>query len=146
MHLGLAYFTPQKPELGVSRHLWFVLSDPAKSDRVVLANVSTKKCPSGGVCKVARGEHPAVSEDSYLRFREVRVASASQLTELIKKGLVQQTKDASVELARRLQYAILASPAVKLEAQEILKAQGVSLPELPDVIPIPDPGEGEDES
>jgi hypothetical protein len=124
VYLGLAYFTPDNPKARVVRHLWFILSDPTKSDHVVNANVSTKRCPSGEVCIVAAREHPAVSEDSYLRLREVRLTSVANLDRLLRNGTLQQTKDASTALCTKLQQAIGASRAAPKEAQDLLRAQG----------------------
>lgn len=92
----------------------------------MFANVSTKKCPSGEVCTIARGEHAKISEESYLRFREVRVAASSQLEQLLNTKQLQQTTDASPALVLKLQRAVLASRAVSGEAQEILRKQGVT--------------------
>ena len=125
MHLGLGFFTPENPRAGVPRHLWFALSDPGRSDRVVLANVSTKRCTSGEVCVVAPKEHERVSAESYLRFDEVRVSPRADLDRLFESGTLQATTDASPELLRKLQRAILESIAVPLEAKDLLRNQGL---------------------
>ena len=126
LHLGLGFFTPENPRAGVPRHLWFILSDPARSDRVVISNVSTKRCTSGEVCEVAPGEHEHVSLTSYLRLDKVRVEARADLEKA--SGAIKTTSDASPTLLVKFQKAVLASRAVPKEAQQILLAQGFPPP------------------
>jgi hypothetical protein len=126
LRLGLAYFTPEKPELGVPRHLWFVLSDPSASSRIVIANLSTTPCTSGEVCLVKPGEHAKISRDSYLRFRDARVTSTTMIEPLFQSGVLQETQEASTILVQKLQRALVGSRSVILEARTILTAQGVA--------------------
>ena len=125
MHLGLGFFTPESPRAGVPRHLWFILSDPERGDRVVIANVSTKPCTSGEVCVVERAEHDRVSATSYLRFDQVRVRDRTQIDQLLDSGTLQGTTDAPAALLAKLQRAVLGSKAVPKEAQDLLRAQGL---------------------
>lgn len=123
VHPGIGFFTPENQAAGVTRHLWFVVSDPSKNNRVVIANVSTTKCTSGEECLISPGEHDKVSRDSYLRFDYVTVTDRTGLETSITQGLVQVTTDASQSLLQKLRQAILKSRAVPREAQEILRAQ-----------------------
>jgi hypothetical protein len=107
LHLGLCFFTPEDDRADVVRHLWFVLSDPTKSGRVIIGNVSTKPCPSQQACAIGQGEHEAVSEDSHLRVDKLRVPSVKDLATLLANGSLQQTSDATPALVLRLQRAIL---------------------------------------
>lgn len=72
------------------------------------------------------GEHPKLSQTSYLRFREVRVESAASIQALVHTQLM-PAGDASPPLLLKLQQAVVRSKAVNQEAQEILMAQGVTL-------------------
>ena len=126
MHLGQGFFTPESPRAGVPRHLWFVLSDPARGERVVIANVSTKRCTSGEICVVAPQEHDKVSAESYLRFDQVRVTPGADMGKLFSTGALQTTTDASTDLLRKLQGAILRAIVVPTEARDILRKQGLT--------------------
>jgi hypothetical protein len=121
-HLGQTFVTPQAP--GVLPHLWMVLSDPSRGDRVVLANISSRPCPSGEVLELRQGEHPFVSHTSYLRFAEVRVADRGSL-EKLSTAQLRPSHDLTPDLLRRIQVAVAASKVAPIEAARILRAQGL---------------------
>jgi hypothetical protein len=123
VHLGQTFVTPQAP--GVLPHLWMVLSDPSRGERVVLANISSRPCPSGEVLDVRQGEHPFVAHTSYLRFAEVRVADRGSLEKLLTTAQLRPSHDLTPDLLRRIQVAVAASKVVPIEAARILTAQGL---------------------
>jgi hypothetical protein len=90
----------------------------------VLANISSRPCPSGEVLEVRPGEHPFVSHTSFLRFAEVRVADRGSIEKLLAAGQLRNSHDLSADLLRRIQAAVAASKVVPMEAGQILKEQG----------------------
>jgi len=122
-HLGQTFVTPQAP--GVLPHLWMVLSDPSRCERVVLANISSRPCPSGEVLEVRQGDHPFVSHTSYLRFAEARVTDRGSLEKLLAAGHLRLSYDLTPEVLRRIQVAVAASKVAPIEAARILRAQGL---------------------
>lgn len=124
MHLGLGFFTPERPDLAVRRHLHFIISDPDESERVVVANLSTKPCPSGEELRVEPHEHDKLSQPSYLRFDNVRVTDGRKLAQLINGNGFQVTTNAGATLLAKIQQAVCASRAVPIEAKDLLGEQG----------------------
>lgn len=124
VYVGQAFIS--KEVEGIPSHLWIVLSDPLKNARVVIANLSSKPCPSGEECVIKAGEHSFCSHDSYVRFQEVRVVDSQRLEEGLKAGVLRQSRDADHDapILGRIQRAIAVSKAARLEAINILKAQG----------------------
>ncbi len=101
-----------------------MLSDPAQdSERVVIANVSTKPGPGYPRCIVAPGEHPGISRPSFLRCEHARIVSAAQLETLAEQGLISPTKAGSDPLLRKLRAACVASAHTPLGAKAILERQ-----------------------
>lgn len=124
VHLGQAFVTPQAS--GVLPHLWFVITDPAHGTCVVLANVSSRPCPSGEVLELKRGEHPFISHASFLRFAEVRVADVQGLEKLLAAGTLRDSHDLDSDLLRRIQQAVSNSKVVPIEAVRLLRAERLS--------------------
>jgi len=124
IYLGQTFLNEAAP--GIPSHLWIVISDPTKNERVVVANVSSKPCPSGEVCIIRKGEHSFCSRDSYVRFREVRVAARAQLETLLAAKKLTQSRDADHDtpILARIQRAVATSKAAMNEAVGILKSQG----------------------
>jgi hypothetical protein len=122
VHLGQAFVTPRAP--GVLPHLWFVITDPARSARVVLANISSRPCPSGEVLELKRGEHPFIAHPSFLRFAEVRVVDVQGLERLLANGTLRDSRDLSPDLLQRIRRAVGNSNVVPIEATRLLRAEG----------------------
>ena len=125
LRLGQAFFTPAKDEIGVGRHLWFVLSDPARGARVVIANLSTLRPPNEHLgCTVNAREHPSVAHASVLRCDQARLQAAAQIEALLARRAVQETTDASGALVRRLHASLCGSRDTPNEVKATLKEQG----------------------
>jgi len=125
LYLGQTFINDA--DRGIPSHLWIVVSNPAANDRVVIANVSSQRCPSGEVCIIRKGEHAFCSRDSYVRFQEARVADRAQLERLLAAGKLRQSRDADHDapILDRIQRAVAASKAVPLEAVRLLRSQGL---------------------
>jgi hypothetical protein len=122
--LGQAFFTPARGS--VPRHLWVIVSDPQKSSRVVVANLSTKPPadPDPELVSVAPREHPAISQQSVIRPDEARIADAKDLERLLNKDVLSPTKPASPDLVRKIQQTLGASKLTKIEIKKTLQEQG----------------------
>lgn len=74
MKAGDAFYTPNSADGG--RHLWLIVSDPAKTSIIVIANFSTDphrsptRTPAD--CGVKAGSHPKLKVESYVRCDRVR--------------------------------------------------------------------------
>jgi len=121
MYLGLSFFTPEKREIGVPRHLWIVLSNPNTDGHVVIANLSTNPSTQSETLLVTPEEHDKISQDSYLRFDQVRIKNSHDIEMLLRKGTLQKTTDTSPALIKKLQEAIIASSIVPIEVQRLFQ-------------------------
>jgi hypothetical protein len=125
--LGDCFFTPETER--VRRHLWIVVSDPAKDPLVVIVNVSTKPspglAPDDPTCGVAAGEHQAVSRDCYVRCDEARLIEPAKLEQLFQAGKLTATQAASSKLILKIHAALGASRETPLEVKAMLRFQGL---------------------
>jgi hypothetical protein len=127
--LGDCFFTPQKDD--VPRHLWIVVTDPTRSDRVAFVNVSTMPGPENPApagAQVAAQEHPAISRPSVIRCDQARTATIAELNTLFGKRLLIGTKPAPSELVKKAQTALGASQHTPLAVKALLEAQGFCSP------------------
>jgi hypothetical protein len=115
-----------KPAPGVPSHLWMVLSDPNKESRVVLANISSDDGGNRGSVTFQPGEHPFVSNVSYVRCDKARVENVADVERVLRSSLATQNTALQPKLVDRAQKSLLASPLVSNEAKEILIRQGVT--------------------
>jgi len=130
--LGDCFFTPQKDD--VPRHLWIVVSDPTRSDRVAFVNVSTTPGPENpppAGAQIAAREHPAVSRPSVIRCDEARTATIAELETLFATRQLSGTKPASPELVKKAQLALGGSQHTALGVKALLEAQGFVRPPEP---------------
>lgn len=131
---GQSFFTPA--DSNVPRHLWVVVSDPARdADHVVIANVSTKAPPDldppEPPVTIGPREHPSVSQRSYFRCDEARISPAALLERLLEKRTLSPTKAAPSLLVQKMQAALLASRHTQLDIKGILRSQGWAAGESP---------------
>jgi hypothetical protein len=125
LKLGQCFFTPQSE--AVDRHLWIVVSDPARDLRVAVVNLSTVPGPDGAleadVCVSAK-EHPAIGRASFIRCEGAKVWQAADLDDLLLKTTLSPTKPAPAALLAKAQRALAASRHTPTEVKALLKAQG----------------------
>jgi len=127
--LGQSFFSPEGSQ--VRRHLWVVVSDPSRSDAVVIVNLSTHPGPvlGGGsdprAPEVQPSEHPSLSQTSFIRYEQARITRAQAIDEGLKKKVLSATKDAPAALVRKLQRALAASEHTRNDIKDLLRGQGV---------------------
>jgi hypothetical protein len=97
-------------------------------DQVVITNVSTKAPPDldppEAPVNVEPSEHPSVSQRSFVRCDQARVAPAAHLAELLANRTLSPTKDAPPLLVQKMQATLLASRHTRLDIKSVLRAQG----------------------
>ena len=123
-HLGQTLISPRDRRSNVKDHLWIVLSRPTRDGQVVIANISSVPCPSGEVCTLEPGEHPFVEHTSYVRLLEARPVPAAVIDQFVGDGTARRQPDLGPTVLRRLQHAVAASEAVRMDAVKILCDQG----------------------
>ena len=70
---------------GPGYHLLLVLTDPAKNDRILLVNASTvyANVTHDSSCYLHIGDHPFVSQQSYVVYAKARIVLKSKFCSLI---------------------------------------------------------------
>jgi hypothetical protein len=70
----------------IDPHLWIVISDPsADSVNVVIVNLTSHDDPSKDAsCFLQPGEHPWITHETCVRYKDARVVAESQLDVLVK--------------------------------------------------------------
>ncbi len=124
---GQSFFTPEAE--GVRRHLWIIVSDPTRAEKVAIVNLSTKPQarPESAYPQhsVAAREHPAISQQSIVRCEEARVVTKAALERLLAAQKLSPTKPAAASLIRKLQAALDASTRTPLDVKRLLVDQGL---------------------
>jgi hypothetical protein len=65
--------------MGPNGHLWVVISDRTKhSDKFVIANLTTNARRAGNECELNKGDHPWITQKSYVSFADAREVSCEQ--------------------------------------------------------------------
>jgi len=124
IYLGVTFVNVQVGSSPPS-HLWMVLSDPTKGEKIVIANLSTfrKGFPNRN-CLVKQGEHTFVSRDSIVYTAEACLTTIEHLDEAFRKKLLTRSTDVSAELLQKIHRCIDESSDVPEEVKEVLRRQG----------------------
>ena len=115
LYRGLSFFLPD----GGADHLYFVVTE-ATGGIVATVNVSSRPCASGHKFIVKAREHPSLGNDSYLRFREAKLANVRALIDALNANHARQTADASKGLIQRLMVALSECDAVRQEVRDAI--------------------------
>lgn len=108
-------------------HLWMIVSDPSmNSDAIVIMNFTTNTKDEEQSCIVRRGEHPFITDNTAIRYRDSRVASSAQLTKLQQAGLLSSREPLSAQLLEKiLKGASISADCLPVECREVLESQGL---------------------
>lgn len=125
LRVGQGYFTPDRPDLKVGRHPWFVISDPAQP-QIVIANLSTFREEYADLgCVLSAPEHSSLSRRSLLRCDEARLAEAAAIEGLISSHFLSETQDATPQLLAKLRGALCGSPHTPNNVKALMISQGL---------------------
>ena len=108
MKLGDAFRWGQPPKIKV-QHLFFVISDPTlHGGTFVVVNITKDHIRAGRDCILQVGDHPWITGESFVSFRDARLITPSEeisLSALIgTQVIIEQALDSAV-LARIVQAA-----------------------------------------
>jgi hypothetical protein len=83
MKLGDAFRWGTPPKVKV-RHLFFVISDPAQhGGTFVVVNITQDHIRAGRDCVLQIGDHPWITGESFVTFRDARLITPPEETHLI---------------------------------------------------------------
>jgi hypothetical protein len=78
--------------MGQGGHLWIVISDPAcNSGEFIIVNITTDLSRAGKECELVPGDHPFITDPSYVTYGDARRVSRQQealLVQAIKSGAI----------------------------------------------------------
>ncbi len=73
-------FWGSNPDDPTGKHLWFVLSDPSRTDgRVLIANMTSRRRDSDPSCILVPGDHPGVTCESAINYGRATITTESKI-------------------------------------------------------------------
>lgn len=115
-------FRPSK----FDNHLWMIVSDPSvDSDSIVIVNFTTNTHDEEQNCIVKKGEHPFITDNTAIRYRDSKVVSADQLTVLLKSGNLKPNVPLSAALLKKVRAGASISDRLPEGCRATLEAQGL---------------------
>ncbi len=120
MQAGFTFLTD------LDRHLWIILSDPARdAENVVLVSLTTLAPHKDQACLVPRGSHPWVTHDSCVAYDFARVVSLADLTALKNSGKIRFQEPLAPALLGRIRQSAADSTRFPMKCADILIEQGL---------------------
>lgn len=101
-----------------------VISDPARNQHIVIANLTTMNPGDTEPCVIRPGDHRFVSRNSVIAYDFVKIRPSAGIEKLASCGMLSPSDDLSAALLARIQRAVGASSEVDNEAKDVLRAQG----------------------
>jgi len=104
MKLGDAFTMGVPPNYDLP-HLFFVISDPTLHDgSFVIVNITTNYIRAGKECVLQVGDHPWITTESYVTFRDARIitpALDASLMSIVGRG-VRVERELSIPVLQRI--------------------------------------------
>ena len=109
-----AFLVPSGPASDPnSFHLFLVLTDPAKSDKILLANASTvyPKVAHDTSCYLQIGDHPFVINQSYIVYAKARIISKAKFCSMIASSqVIHKPPPISIAVLSKIDVGFQTSP------------------------------------
>jgi hypothetical protein len=100
----------------VIRHLWIVISDPAKhSDKFIIVNLTSDKNRAGTDCELNVGDHEWITKKTYVSFGDAREVGPKEEVKLIENmaaGTIMKNFPMKPTVLRKIISAARASKAL----------------------------------
>ncbi len=109
-------------------HLWIVITEPDAEGKAICLNITTRQPFSETTVVLNAGDHPFITHESVVYYSDARSLDVRIVEEAMKgqHGFVdivcQQHEPCSVQLLRRIQGGLLASPFVKRKIKDYCRA------------------------
>lgn len=101
----------KNPGTGVG-HLYFILTEPNKDNRVLLVNITTHRFGKDETCILNVGDHPFIRHKSVVEYSEAIEPKLTQIEKLLETGYSNTPASASDDLLERMQDGARKSPAL----------------------------------
>jgi len=111
---------------GSGSHLWIVVSDPQQNaNQVLLVNLTSNRAWQDQSCIISAGEHPFVTRETIVFYRNAMIASNHDLDSQLASGAIQLHDPVSSPLLQRIRVGAAASARIALGHQDLLRQQGL---------------------
>lgn len=110
------------------KHLFAIAVGPQQLDgygeqsQVIMVSVTSIKpdYPYDAACVIRAGEHPFVTHDSYVYYRDPRIEPVAHVENLVETAVWQVKDSCSEELLNRIRAGLLASTRVPRYIKKLL--------------------------
>ncbi len=110
------------------KHLFAIAVGPKALDgygtqpHVIMVSVTTVKpqFPHDPACVIRAGEHPFVTHDSYVYYRDPRVESVAHVQNMVDNAVWQAREPCSPELLQKIRAGLLASTRVPRYIKQLI--------------------------
>lgn len=125
---GDTFFTPERRDIGVPRHLWIIVSDTSgDSENVLIVNVTSWK--DGGFnddsCTLDVGDHPSIHHKSFICYELAKVTSLRDLDRGFSDLGLSEGEPVSGEVLTKIRAGANASPHLRNGYKKLLQRQGL---------------------
>ncbi len=84
------------------RHLYFILAIDSELVTAAAVNITSNRSDKDQTCIIQSGEHPRITKESVVFFRESRLLKYEILMEDLQKGFLKKSVKASPELMNKI--------------------------------------------
>ena len=103
------------------KHLWIVISDPAKdAERVLLVNLTTLDDRKEKACVLHAGDHPWIRHESCANYADAVVSTVAKLLAAKDAGAIVLQQPVSAVVLTRLREGAMNSSRIALDKADIL--------------------------
>jgi len=113
MNVGDTFLRPARPMPGEKQHLWIVITAPNSENQVLIVNLTSFKAWQDQTVILNRGEHPFITQQSCVFYREAQIVDNSKLDEAEKKQAIVKREPCSERLIALIRDGLPASPHTK---------------------------------
>jgi hypothetical protein len=123
MNAGDAFFIKDR---SVDTHLWVIISDTEKDpDRVVMVSITTYESYKEDVCLLNVGDHPRITHESCVFYKETRMTTLERLLACRDQGSFSIQPPVADEVLTRIRDGVSKSRTIKPKFIDILLEQRV---------------------
>lgn len=123
---GACLLVPSGP--AEHKHLFVIAVGPTNLDgyggnpQVIMVSVTTIRpdFPHDSACVIRAGEHPFVTHDSYVYYRDPRIESVEHVQAMVDQAVWQSKDPCSADLLRRIKAGLLSSARVPRYVKKLL--------------------------
>lgn len=117
----------------VDDHLWFVASDVARdSERIVVANFTSKRANSDLSCELGRDDHPWIRHETVVAYGRSRILSLSDLVAATQSGFLEKRTPLPTLTLDKVMLGFSISEETPIKCLKVLISQGL-IPPIPGI-------------